>query len=106
MLMTAKCHQKFHESVVLDCSCSSTDHAIVLHHYQWDDENYPQLDLNMQMAPSSGFWRRVWIALKYVFGGASPCGYGHWNETGLHPREARQLRDVLDRFLKASPAVE
>jgi hypothetical protein len=51
------------------------------------------------MRHSYGFFRRVWVAIKYIFR-SSPCGYGHWNETIVEPSQAQEMIDICEDFIK------
>jgi hypothetical protein len=48
------------------------------------------------------FFRRVWEATKYIF--RCRPHYGHWDETILHPHDAKKLREYLDKFIERDKA--
>lgn len=84
------------EPVYLECDCTSAEHTMrfVLD----DDEVYPHIYVEMQLSRSRGFLRRLWLAIKYVFG--YECKYGHWDETMLTAGNVEKLRDLCDRHLE------
>ena len=41
------------------------------------------------------WFKRVWLALKYVFG-CKPPAYGHYDSTLLEPKDYDRIRDVLN----------
>jgi hypothetical protein len=57
--------------------------SVYLHHYQ-------------------SFLKRIWIAIKYVFGYRSK--YGHWDCFIMQPKDAERLRSLLDRLVEDAKA--
>ena len=76
---------------IMVCQCSSTEHQVVYYHNQSDNEVYMHVHLS-----SGPWWKRVWPALKYLFGHRSR--YGNWDEFILGPEHVDQLRKLADRI--------
>jgi hypothetical protein len=87
--------KKFYE-----CHCHSSDH--VLWFEGAIEPTSPQFDVMMvgvQLAPLLPWYKRLWVAVKYVF---NPHGnYSHWHETMLPPEEVERLNTQLHEFLMA-----
>ena len=75
------------------CSCYSTEHTLRWSYDTSEKEFYTEVFLNQYRS----FFKRVWIAVKYVFG--YKCRYGHWDCTLLNENEAIKLRDFIDKNL-------
>lgn len=76
---------------IMVCQCSSTEHQVVYYHNQGDNEVYMHVHLS-----SGPWWRRIWPAVKYLFGHRSR--YGNWDEFVLGPEHVGQLRELADRI--------
>ena len=90
------------KSLHLDCSCGSADHtvrvmlskAVMAGCGEFDP---PMLSIDVQLSQSSGFFRRLYIAVRYVLG-LSTCKYGHWDECLVEDDNVGRLRDLLDEY--------
>lgn len=80
----------------LCCECHSLDHLI--HFGYWDDDEWPELFITIQLSNYNNFFKRLWCGLKYAFG--YECRFGHWDEILLWREKATELRDFLDQFLE------
>jgi hypothetical protein len=57
------------ESVPMVCACGSLDHVIQFHM----DEEYGELHIDVMLNHYLPWWRRLWLACRYVTGwGAGP----------------------------------
>lgn len=79
-------------SYYLECACSSVEHTLRFVLDKDDDEIYVEMHLN----PCLPWYKRVWQAVRYVFG--YRCKYGHWNCTVINREGAKKLRAILDEF--------
>lgn len=85
-----------HEYVECDCDCS--EHTL---RFAWDpDPEYSIIYVSVFLRLFYGFWKRLWLALKYVVG-IHTCKFGHFDETSLSHDKVEQLRDLCDRFLSS-----
>ena len=73
-----------------ECSCFSPEHTLL---FKFDeDEIYVYVFLD-----SDGFLRRIWKAIKYVFG--YKCKYGHFDEFILSKKDADKLSTSLKKWV-------
>ena len=85
------------ESEYFECRCSSPEHTL---RFSYDeDEDFPCVYVHVFL--SNGPWyKRVWDALKYVFG--YKCRYGHFDEFLLRLEDCDRLIGVVRRLKEAS----
>lgn len=81
------------KTVYLDCDCKGF-HCTVRFCYFPDDKDYLYLETHLTEV---GFFRRVWRAVRYVFGFYTP-----YNETVLNKDGVAQVRNAMDEFLDYS----
>jgi hypothetical protein len=66
-----------------------------------DDENYAEENdvcwVDIQMIQWRSFWKRTYVAIKYIFGHEEK--YGHWDCTQLSRDEVEKLKKFLDRAI-------
>jgi hypothetical protein len=79
----------------LECSCHAPEHTIRFS-YIADDDN-PELFVDVSLSGRPRWHKRVWNAIKYIFG--YRCQYGHFNEFIYDLDEAAQLKEFLEGFL-------
>ena len=79
-----------------ECRCGSSEHTLrfVLDKDKTDPCIHTEVYLNLW----ERWYKRVWVALKYVFG--YRCAYGHWDCWMLDGEDAGKLRDMVDDFAK------
>lgn len=79
----------------LDCMCDSEAHVLRFKldtHDPDDVELYTSVFLNQYR----GFFHRLWIAVKYLFG--YKCRHGHWDCTVLKVEDANRLISLLHKY--------
>jgi hypothetical protein len=82
------------EHSILICSCSSTDHQMVI--YKNTDPLYgPEAYVHIHLAKRP-FWYRVKYAFKYIFGYKSR--FGAWDEFILEPKHLDVLEDLVEHL--------
>lgn len=69
------------------CTCNDVQHQFVVH--KLDDEIYIEVLLN----PERNFFKRIWIAIKYIFGHKSI--YGYFDEIIVKPKDIDRLCKIL-----------
>lgn len=81
----------------LFCECGTIDHSAILQY--WPDDEYPEneLYLTVNLADTAPWWRRIALAVKYIFGWRSR--YGHYTEMLLMPETVRGLVEFLEAYL-------
>jgi hypothetical protein len=77
------------ETTYIECQCSSLNHVVRLTLDPQDGELYVEVHLNH----CDPWWRRVWNALKYVFG--RKVQDGHYDCTILRVEDYDVVRDML-----------
>lgn len=81
-----------------DCSCDTAEHTLRMTYFLDDFGNMEEDEIYAEIHLSKyGFWRRVWKALKYVFG--YKCRYGHWDCWILKRTDAERLKALIERYL-------
>jgi hypothetical protein len=73
------------------CSCYSHEHTLSMLLDEEDGDLYTSIFLNQYM----GFFKRVWIAIKYVFG--YKCVYGHFDCFSMRSEDVDRFIDLLKR---------
>jgi hypothetical protein len=83
----------------LECSCTSAEHLLrfTFDDGKWDD-CCPEIYIDVQLNCFHGFWKRLWLGIRYIFG--YKCRYGHWDETLLLGDQVRRLRAICDKHLE------
>lgn len=78
------------------CGCTHLGHTLLIEFFKDDPEC--GFYLSMSLYQHNGFFKRVWQAIKYVFG----CrrGTSDYDHIMLIPDDARALRARLDEYLQ------
>lgn len=79
------------------CECHSTEHQFLVCYLPGDDKyEYDELSLEVHLTPKHGFWKRLWGAIKYVFGYRSR--YGNWDSVIINPDDIDKLHEILEYY--------
>lgn len=82
---------------VFICECFSTEHQLVVSYMPGENKlDYDELNFEVHLHPTYGFWRRVWSAIKYIFGYRSR--YGNWDNFMVNVNDADKLITILQKF--------
>ena len=85
------------ETEYFECDCHDNEH--LLRFSIWYDEDVPECEIYAHFFLNThGFFKRIWIALKYVFG--YKCRYGHWNEWIISRDDTEKLRNFCDKMIE------
>ena len=76
------------------CACNSVEHQLIV--TRLDDA--PEVYVMIHLA-KLGFFKRLWHAIKYVFG--YRCRFGDFEEFIFSPEDADRLQSIVDH-LKSS----
>ena len=80
------------DPVFFECDCHSDEHTLKFTFDQEENELHTSVFLHQYR----GFWRRLWVAVRYV------CGYksrfGHWDCFILRAEDAPRLRALVDKL--------
>jgi len=87
-----------YEHLYIPCSCSDAEHGL---RFMIDPNDIFPLYCSVFLAEHRGwrgFFRRCWLAIRYVFG--YKCNYGHFSETLFEKWHVERLRDLCNESLK------
>lgn len=76
-----------------ECDCSDFDHIFRISYFK-DDQDYLYLHIHLRR---HGFFRRMWTAIKYVFGHGSK--YGDFDEILLSKDTSKELIAIIQKFI-------
>lgn len=77
------------------CQCYNTEHQLIFSYFENDDDK--EVYVSIHLNPEYNIWKRMWIAIKYIFGHRS-C-YGHFDEFIFKKSDAERLQKVVN-YLK------
>lgn len=81
---------------ILICKCCSDEHQIIFH--WWDDEIIGgEVYVEVLLNPEWRWYRRIWEAIKYIFGHRSK--YGMFDEIILDKNDIPKLEKIIE-YLK------
>ena len=86
----------------IECMCGDSSHVTRFVWWRWEcdpkDPYWDELSVETQMNIKWPWWRRVWLAVRYVFG--MQCRYGHWNEASFGRNEVKKLIEVCQEYVQ------
>jgi len=77
-----------------ECACHGDEHTIKFRYDVEDNSLYLNIFLNQYR----NIFKRIWTAIKYVFGYKSK--YGDWDCWELLPEDVGRLKEVLNRVVE------
>jgi len=80
------------ETLNLICECYSYEHQAIF----WYDDEDKQLYATVHLITHKGFFKRLWIGIKYAFG--YNCRFGNWDEFIFKPEDEQKLHDYLLKY--------
>ena len=83
---------KSDNEILFLCECSSCEHQLIARWDKTDKEVY----ISILLSNCYGFWKRLWEAIKYIFG--YKCRYGHFDEVILRKEDANNLQSIVDHL--------
>ncbi len=86
------------EEESFECECHSDEHQFKFALDQEDNE----LFLSVYLHNWKPWWRRVWVAVRYILGHTSK--YGHWDSVIVQQKDAGRLYSMLNRYINPGPA--
>jgi len=75
----------------IECQCDSAEHVLRFVIDNEEDEVY----LEVQLSQYRNFLKRIWVAIKYIFG--YTCKYGHWDVTLIKNEDRDRIIKILQR---------
>lgn len=80
------------------CECGWAEHQLLFFYDpDEDDSRFYSLYVEVHLSTWKGFFRRLWAAIRYVFGYRSR--YGHWDSIMIDVKQAKELLDFITKFL-------
>lgn len=78
------------------CQCNNIEHQLIFSYFLDDEDRdvFVSVHLNLEC----NIWKRIWIAIKYIFGNKCTCG--HFDEFIFNKSDADKLQKVVN-FLKS-----
>lgn len=74
------------------CECSNVEHQMI---FSWfPDQDDHELYASIHLVPIHNIFKRIWYALKYIFG--YRCRYGHFEEFIFRKEDANKLQDLAN----------
>ena len=83
------------------CSCKHPEHQLLLSYHDFPEPD--DLYISMHLAKQN-FFKRIWTAIKYVFGKQSD--YGAFDEIILSKKDAVRMRDALIKYVASEQSKE
>lgn len=80
------------------CDCENTEHQLIFS-YDENDKDDESLYVTVHLKPEQNICKRIWRAVKYIFGYRSR--YGEFDEFIFNPHDADRLQSVVD-YLKST----
>lgn len=81
----------------VECDCRDDAHLFKLVYVPGDNYGVGNVCLSVQMNQYLPWYKRVWQALRYVFGAESR--FGHWDTTCMEPDRVQALHSFTGRCL-------
>jgi hypothetical protein len=74
---------------IIKCACCSPEHIMDLNY----DKELNMVFLSIHLKKYNSFWRRLWYAIKYIFG--YQCKYGTFDEFIINESNVSRIREIL-----------
>jgi len=87
--MCDECFMDEIETQIFICRCHSFSHQAIF----WYDEEDKNLYVNIHLITHRNIFKRIWVAIKYVFGYTSK--YGEWDDFIFKDRDLKTLKEYL-----------
>jgi len=85
------------QTLFLECACYSDEHTL-----RWDlltGSDWAELYASIFLNQYRNIFKRIWVAVKYVFG--YKCRYGHWDCFEMRPEDIGRMQALLEAYQKA-----
>ena len=80
------------------CDCEALEHTIRMSYFVAEESDDQNLYIEMFLNKPNSFFKRLWIALKYVFS-KNPSKYGDVGEYILSPATAGDMIEFMELFI-------
>ena len=85
------------------CECHDPSHQFIISADPLDSE-FPEVYISVHLNRDHNIFKRIWTAMKYVFGMRSSLG--DFDEVIIKPDDADRLQEVVDYLRKAKEKQE
>lgn len=89
-----ECNKNVNEIFI--CKCYNVEHQLVFTY----NKDWNEVFVSVHLNPEYRWWKRVWFAIKYIFG--YRCMYGHFDEFIFNRDDTNKLQNIVN-FLKDVP---
>lgn len=81
------------------CICHDIGHCVVFSFWEDDDEKrgVSEMYVEIHLDDCHGFFKRVWYAIRYIFGHKSKYG-GAWHTVSLGQKSVSRLKSLLEKY--------
>lgn len=86
---------KYDTSEIFVCDCSDVSHNIIFQLWEWGDDP-PELCVHVNLSDYPGFWKRLWLGVRYIFGYKSK--YGQYDVMTIRPEDVPRMKKLLENF--------
>lgn len=90
------------KKLYVECRCSSPEHRLVFKLDQLTDHEPPELYTEVHLHQYNNIFKRIWIAIKYIFGYKSK--YGHFDCTIFQSEDVPPLVNLLVQYAEKHDA--
>lgn len=77
------------------CKCYSIEHQFAF----WYDNEEKELHCEIHLHSNDGSFKRLWHAIKYIFGYKSK--YGNWDSMLFEDEDLKDLNIIINEHLKS-----
>ena len=84
------------DTMFLICDCHSFEHQLIF----WWDEDDKALYVHTHLVTYRGFFKRLWVGIKYAFG--YKCRFGDWDASIFTEANTKILKDFLNNNIEKS----
>ena len=75
------------------CECNNVEHQLIFSYFEDDDPKYSDVYLEVHLNPEYNIFKRIWYAIKYIFGYRSM--YGHFDCFIFKKSDAPKLAKIV-----------
>lgn len=84
------------DAIIVGCECGHNEHQLVISLWP-EDDNPTEFYVSPHLRMYKGFFKRLWAAVRYIFGHKSK--YGHYGEVVLSPSDVEEMFKFFDKHI-------
>ena len=85
------------EIIHIDCDCMDASHSMRF----WYDSEFNQIYTTIHLQPLAPWYKRVWIAIKFIFGKSGNKWDGEFDNWVINRHQIIKLRDYLNELINS-----